>query len=334
MATVSELIKNNRIRYIDIAKGIAIILIVIGHVYPLNGNVSIAVHYVSLPLFFMVSGFLFNFDKYENNFKALIKNSFIQLILPALIFSLVIMRDFTVFFSSSDFMSFLWACGVDAGKFHILRTHMGATWFLYCLFLARILLWCFLKFIKYSKINQILVFILVYTIAQIGASLGMMDFYLPWSADISLVALFFMYAGYFLHQKRFFETNSKTQIISLFFALILACLYLKYTMMFNLNMRIYGNFFVTLIGASALSVLVMYLSVYIDKLQICKHISNILQYLGINSLIIYLYHNLFIPVDNLLINVILQILFCCVAIECFAYLKNILRPHSFLEDKK
>lgn len=64
-----------RLEYIDLAKGIGIILVVIGH--SINGH-GITGHYISsfhMPLFFLLSGLCFNDSRYPN-FTPFLKKGF------------------------------------------------------------------------------------------------------------------------------------------------------------------------------------------------------------------------------------------------------------------
>ena len=76
---------NNRIEYIDIARGIAIILMVIGHVVDQGWKREVIFSF-HMPLFIIASG-LFYKDK---SLKENIKNIFMKLILPYVICTLIV----------------------------------------------------------------------------------------------------------------------------------------------------------------------------------------------------------------------------------------------------
>ena len=80
---------NNRIEWIDIAKGIAIILVVYGHAglanIPLLEKWVCAFH---MPFFFFISGILFSVDKYPTINKFL-QRRWKTLIRPYLFFSII-----------------------------------------------------------------------------------------------------------------------------------------------------------------------------------------------------------------------------------------------------
>lgn len=51
--------KYNRIEYIDVAKGVAILLVVVGHVSSLPAPIKSSLYSFHMPLFFLLSGFFF-----------------------------------------------------------------------------------------------------------------------------------------------------------------------------------------------------------------------------------------------------------------------------------
>lgn len=77
----------NRIEWIDIAKGIGIILMVIGHT-GIGANVSRFIYSFHMPMFFVLSGILYNHEKYKS-FRALLKARLYSLCIPYLVFTVV-----------------------------------------------------------------------------------------------------------------------------------------------------------------------------------------------------------------------------------------------------
>ena len=57
-----------RIEWIDVSKGIGIILVLIGHI-SLNGGLNKFIYSFHMPLFFILSGFTFNLAKKEKFIK-------------------------------------------------------------------------------------------------------------------------------------------------------------------------------------------------------------------------------------------------------------------------
>lgn len=96
----------HRYECIDILKGITILIIVYGHITP--GAIPTFTDYAStfhIPLFFFVSGLLFNNTKYKNDIKAFLTNRTKGLILPFVIFSTVV--TILYYFVSNNYIDFL-----------------------------------------------------------------------------------------------------------------------------------------------------------------------------------------------------------------------------------
>ena len=83
--------KSTRLEYIDIAKGIGLILVVFGHLFSYNGELSIIIFSFHMPLFFFISGYCFCPHKY-NDFESFLVKKVKHLVIPYLIFSIVNIR--------------------------------------------------------------------------------------------------------------------------------------------------------------------------------------------------------------------------------------------------
>lgn len=119
-----------RYQFIDILKGIAILLIVYGHIIP--GFIVIFTNYVAtfnIPLFFFVSGILFNEKKYQGQFDFFLKTRIQGLMIPFLYLSLIVLCGY-------------YFLEIDRCKFaiHVLLYGWGgyALWFVPVLFLVEL----------------------------------------------------------------------------------------------------------------------------------------------------------------------------------------------------
>jgi fucose 4-O-acetylase-like acetyltransferase len=68
-------------KWIDIAKGIGIFLVIVGHSHcpPFLQTIIYSFH---MPLFFFLSGYTFHYDKYKLNKCAFVMNKFYRLVVP------------------------------------------------------------------------------------------------------------------------------------------------------------------------------------------------------------------------------------------------------------
>ena len=55
-----ENLTKKRLNYLDYAKGIGILLVVLGHIY--NNSVKLWIYSFHMPLFFIISGYLYLLD--------------------------------------------------------------------------------------------------------------------------------------------------------------------------------------------------------------------------------------------------------------------------------
>ncbi|WP_455544271.1 acyltransferase family protein [Intestinibacter sp.] len=139
---------NKRLEYLDIAKGFAILLVVLGHIYDMSNPIKIWIYSFHMPLFFVISGILCNHtNQKERTISNVIISKFKSLIIPYIFFELLaifismIQNDFTF----------------DAFKINIINSifmycKAGATWFLPCLFVAEVV---FIFMVKYVENNKL-----------------------------------------------------------------------------------------------------------------------------------------------------------------------------------
>lgn len=74
---MEKVVHKNRIASIDIAKGIGIISVVLGHLLGEGQYLRDFIYAFHMPLFFIISGFLFHNKKFINSLKTLFKTLYI-----------------------------------------------------------------------------------------------------------------------------------------------------------------------------------------------------------------------------------------------------------------
>ena len=169
--------KNNRIEYLDLVKGVAILLVCIGHAYytrigNLGGCISMnnsvlreLIYSFHMPLFMVLCGF-FSVGSYRIEFKTLFKKKFTQLIIPIL--SCISLSLGMHFFSGHI------SCKL------IKTESIAMLWFLKVLFVCYLVVYLFLRitkgnesvacflslitvfFIPYSDINSLNWYLLIF----------------------------------------------------------------------------------------------------------------------------------------------------------------------------
>lgn len=265
------MIKNTKIHthfgFIDVAKGLGIILVVCSHVY--HQLMDWALPFF-IPLFFIISG-------YCTTRKVSISGKFKKLILPYILFTILLMIVY-LDFKPINFIGFVYSrwCLFPLGtESNILffRIGNGPLWFLTSMFVAFILF----KPLQSNKMPWLIVACyLVVTYA-----LSFLPILLPWSLDTAFLMAVFIFVGSFFREKMLMEQISLPIFIGL---TIIYSMLTIYCGKINLSVRLYGTSLLFLLPAAVIgSSLLMKLSVIIDGTQI----GHILQRVGIHSLPIF-----------------------------------------------
>lgn len=190
--------KNKRLDYLDVAKGIGILLVILGHCQLGRiGEVHSLIYSFHMPLFFFVSGVCFS-NKYD--FTSLAVKRFKQMILPTIYFSVIS----TVLVEGLDWHVKWW----DWSK------HFPfALWFLPVLYFAELLAW-----VICNKISNKLCFVLLLLVLiLLPHLLARFSIELPYSIAAIPIATFFYIIGYNL-KKYVLELNKHFWILTILMA--------------------------------------------------------------------------------------------------------------------
>ena len=304
-----KLINDSRVQWIDIAKAIAIIGVAVTHVPWKNPNIDQMISIFCLPMFFVIAGYLFDYTKYQNDFKTFVKNSTKRLVFPGYI-TYAILHPVS---SINPIKAAIYAVGKPVSLLGIDRIAWGL-WFFYCLFIVKMLLYGFVKFANKYKTSTFLNIVFLCVISYMGTKIGRI-IPLPWSTDIALVTLYLAYIGYIIKEFKILE-NKKLILPITIICLIIGYFDYHYGLL-KMNNRGYGNFpLLTIHGGIALSILMMYISKYITTLKSFTTYAKFLQYIGANSMVIMFAHLLITAFDNIhLLGCICDILGALVLIE-------------------
>ena len=288
----------NRIEWIDFAKGIAILLVIIGHcVYThffgqLARGLIFSFH---MPLFFIVSCATTKWSDSLENYLKKLKKSAIHLLIPVLITfifltivacikdtSLILnlswwkQRAFTLFFASGYKVSF---AGMEIAA-------LGIPWFMIVLFIGRSIF-----DYLHMRLSGFLLALSSLLIGAAGVALGYIQF-LPFSFDVALAVMPFLYFGYRLKDLKL--DIHPVRKMFLWLVVWLVTLYLTYPHYDNRTylefaVRRYSLVPVSYLCAIAGTLFVLEFSVICCRL---KHVTRPLIYLGKNSLYLYIIHSI------------------------------------------
>ena len=323
-----------RDNYIDLLKGIAIFLVVLGHHDTVLTNYIYSFH---MPLFFFISGiFHSNYDSYK---KFIIKKIKV-LIIPYFTFAttlflfwLIIGRKYGESAINNTPIKIAFN-GIFIGSDikNISSMEWGTpVWFLLCLFVVTNLYYFILKLeIKKIVLVNIVIGCIGYYLSKHNYSI-----FRIWHFDTALIAINFYTFGNLLKERLFKIKNILNGILILLF--FLSIIGNKLNGRIDMNGNHYSNiilFYLTAILG------IIFIFGFIKKIKVAN---NFIEWIGQNTLIILAYHGramTFIkliliiilkvnfPEDNLFLNIIfsiIQILLCIPVIFIFnKYLIKIL----------
>ncbi len=291
-----------RIEYIDIARGIGILLVVLGHndfgyISPFGYQVIYSFH---MPLFFFLSGFFLNpsipfFEFFKKRFNSLLKPYLFTL--------------FMIYFTSISFEKMSFQTAIT----RIVKSLYGTgryidwvqLWFLPHLFVVS--LYAFFFFAIVGKSNSRL-FRWVILLATLGiASLFLGSFYpfslsvlgkdyelfgLPFSLDLVLLSGFFFILGSEVRHITSEDTfNNPFLLIGTGLAVILLNVF--FSARIDLNTRLYESFPINTLESIVGILFVLSLSRQIELRT--QKLASLLKYFGQISLIILLFH---VPIQD------------------------------------
>ena len=127
---------NNRDTYVDVAKGIGIMLIVTIHT-EVFGVMGYPLSFLAVPVFFFMSGF---YDRSERPFSQWFTKSLRTLILPAVIWVLIVTAYIKLLGYAKDR-----SWGDNPFDFYNMVGYNGPAWFLFALLYAKVLTWGLIK---------------------------------------------------------------------------------------------------------------------------------------------------------------------------------------------
>lgn len=280
---------SDRINWIDNARLIGIYLVVLGHTSIPKEPVNF-IYAFHMPLFFFISGFIFNPSKFSSQFD-FVKRRSKQLIIPYFGFSIItylfwyfIGRKF-----GNDATEQISPLTPLKGIFYATDTnnyliHCGSLWFLPCLYLTEIVF-----FSIYNKISKwAFIFILLiinYTIHYFKTSL------LPLSLNTLASSLIFYAFGFNFKKELNFVNTIPSKIKALVFMLLILFVYFSsnYFGRVDLSSDNYNNYAMFIINGLFGILMIIIVAQLISK-KLAMPI--LLKTLSQNTLIILAFHEI------------------------------------------
>ncbi len=269
--------EKKRLGYMDIAKGIGIIWVLIGHTY--DGFLRDLAFSFHMPLFFLISGFFFEFEENKN---AHLKKNLKSLILPYwfivglwTLYSLITNPD------KSDCLQWilggLYGSGMGLTQPISIRPIYGL-WFFWALFWARVILNCLDKLPE--PVRAVIVFALGY-----WGTISYPYFCLPFDFQNGCLSMVFVYIGYLLRKYQFFDKLHNHIYVYIIFAIVW------------INAANFGYGFISIVSCSATmisgitscfgAIVVIGISRALESVKIFR---SIFEWIGRRTMIFFAFH--------------------------------------------
>jgi polysaccharide biosynthesis protein PslL len=266
--------KQKRELWIDIAKGLGIITVVMGH----SGN-ELAHHYFfwfHMPLFFMLSGYTFKAHTNTNEFLLWFKKRAKQLLIPYISFAIIItVVKFGIDITQGNLN--ILSLVKDSIRIvyggQLLRGQYAVFWFITCLFLTQLVFALIVMRFKEIK-TQLLIVGIAFLFAHVESKLlTVHNIPIPWNADVTLLALTYYSFGFYT--RRFLINIIQRHLTTIVLLIISIMLIIGnhfeiFTYELDLKYRIYNNLLLDLVIPLSFITTICGISYWISKLPIAK----------------------------------------------------------------
>jgi putative acyltransferase len=268
-----------RLAYIDIAKTIALMLIVYSHTTNCYGQIYLGSFFIAA--FFLLSGYT---SKYNESWKQHLIKRAKRLLIPYLLFNvffILLCRHFTVY----DLLGVVYSryrLGLEGSSLPImLRSLNGPLWFFTAMFLADTLFIKLAKMVDLTNSNLKVHAIVILSLLSASFLLNQISFLLPWSLDMVPFFTLFMYLGQLCFRYNIFRHIQGLKIFIIILLLIVGC---QINGPINLSIRIYGH---SILLSFLTGIMGTFLLIWIGKLLETSRIGSILATSGKHTLTIF-----------------------------------------------
>ena len=290
-----------RIEYIDVLRGLGIIIMIMGHV-GFGGKFDRFIHTFHMPLFFFISGYLFT-KRDSFSMVSLVKKKARQLLIPYICFGIFHYIIWVLFVRTTQSFSTPLISLVSYNTKNM--PIAGALWFFTALFFTEV----FYSFFTYRIHNEKLLTAVIFTVSAATMVITTYtDLRLPLTIDIALAAIGFYHIGRILRSvadKNNIVTEIKNKSFRylcfgvLLFAVTLVIAFINGYV--NMKSGWYAIIPLSVVNAIIGSVAIFVFAVFIDeKIHFLKGIlifigKNSIVYLCLNQVVILLITNLIGP---------------------------------------
>lgn len=236
---------------VDVAKGIGIIFVIIGHLnhfFQYEDLIPTVIYSFHMPLFIILSGYVFSYHS-EVSSKEYCYKRFRQIIKPYFVFAAITYIYNYVRMGEED-ADGIYGIFIGNGIGNHLSFNI-ALWFLPMLFLCNIVFWFIIRVSRYIKgkmwISWTVAIILSLFLSGEGYFLIMRQKRLPWGIETALFSQVFMLLGYvFKVLNKRYSIDSKCKKVSICLVPIITAIWwigMRNNGRVDMNAGHYGNIF-------------------------------------------------------------------------------------------
>ncbi|MCH3910240.1 MAG: acyltransferase family protein [Limosilactobacillus oris] len=287
MSSTTDRTKGKRLEWVDIAKGIAILLMIIGHEVK-NPHIYALIFSFHMPLFFILSGYTSSRINNWSKFFYKQKKSFKKIWLLAILMVILLNIEYLIFTPNYSVQNFWYNVlqgtfwGSNIPVFGIIG--VGVMWFMFVFFWSKLLFDMFQVLL--SDIYSGMILFVLSGVSMIWCQ--NFAHFLPQALDIVPVAALFMWVGAFTRKKvNFNNLNNLDKLIFTFIVLFwFICFICK--IYIELSVRHYPGLFIPVIEALGGTFAICLLSKWIPA----GKVSELLQNVGKHTLAVLCIHHL------------------------------------------
>lgn len=279
---------SRREEFIDVAKGLLIIAVVMGH-STIDTNVKSIIYWFHMPAFFIVSGILFKTPKERMlNFRGWVKNLALRYFIPYFSFYALISVFTRGFFK--DILSFLYGG----------RMYPFVFWYIPVLFFTIILFGYLVD--KFNTKKVLIIIGLMYVVGHLESIYYLpnntdyqswkMIYKIPLNLDVCLVSTAYFGIGYYLKanlNKLVSQTNIKNFSVLTLLCTLLIILHANGIFKLNIDMKI-GNYKNVILDSIIPLMYIVWILMLSKIITLSKFISFPFRYIGENTLSIMYLH--------------------------------------------
>lgn len=286
--------------YLDLAKGIGIILVVLGHIEYISKDLRVFIVSFHMPLFFIISGILLNISGvHERKFKTILSKRIRRIFLPYLYFSVLDIIIYICYFMLTKRDGGWNTVFMDSLQTLTLYG-ISVLWFLPALFFSELILIALLKKFKTAASTVISIVLAALSLllspileaanAAYGASIPFAVFHFFAVAVLRIfLCMLLLNIGFLLKKVLSYNSFSSLDFVTGTGLMCITCYAASYNGMTDLHFLVFGNILLYLVAAVCGSLGLILLCRSTEEASE-KGILKWLSWLGKNSLVIMVTH--------------------------------------------